>query len=245
MNEKFHVLVADDNRAMTEALRDVLEVKGYDVTVAYDGVEAVDKGREADFDCVLMDIRMPRMGGVEAFKQIKKLSSDTKVILMTAYSVQTLIDEARSEGVLAVLQKPVDMGKIFQIIDGLKDGAGVILVASGEEPHLGRHLTEHGYRVAVSRSASEAVELSCAGGHHAVVLEADILGLTAPDNVVLCRNLDPKCLIILLSAVSGEAAAGASASLQKPFKIKEVIAVLEGLRVEKLRTTLGDELFEL
>ncbi len=104
MNEDFRVLVADDNRTMTEALRDVLEAKGYEVTVAFDGVEAVEKVSEAEFDCVLMDIRMPRMNGVEAFKQIKKLSRETNVILMTAYSVEALIDEARSEGVLAVLQ---------------------------------------------------------------------------------------------------------------------------------------------
>ena len=245
MNEDFRVLVADDNRTMTEALRDVLEVKGYEVTVAFDGVEAVEKVSEAEFDCVLMDIRMPRMNGVEAFKQIKKLSRETNVILMTAYSVEALIDEARSEGVLAVLQKPVDLDKIIRILAGLSDGAGVILVVPEKEPHLARHLSEQGYRVAVSSSPSDAVELSCAGDHHVVILDAHIRGLTGPDSVVLCRQLDRKCMTILLSASSGDTVPGESVSLQKPFKVKDVISLLEGLRARKVRDRMGDELFEI
>src|SRR5438874_1310912 len=124
----FRILVVDDNKSLAEALADVFEAKGYEPTLAFDGVQAIEKIKERHFDCVLMDIRMPRLSGVDAFKEMKKLAPSTPVILMTAYSVQGLIEEARSEGVLAILQKPVALQKILSIVDELK-GISSLLIA--------------------------------------------------------------------------------------------------------------------
>jgi DNA-binding NtrC family response regulator len=75
--------------------------------------------------------------GVDAFKEIKKLSPSTRVILMTAYSVQGLIDEALSEGVLAVLDKPVGVSKVLGLLESLKGESSLLIV--DEKPDPSKH----------------------------------------------------------------------------------------------------------
>ena len=95
MTARPRILLVDDNRSLVEALADVFEAKGYDVTSAYDGAQAVDKVRGAEFDCILMDIRMPKLSGVDAFKEIKKLekSKYDKVAINGFGSAQEAKDE--------------------------------------------------------------------------------------------------------------------------------------------------------
>lgn len=246
MKPTFRILVVDDNRAMTEALADVFETRGYEVDVAFDGIQAIERVKGKSFDCILMDIRMPNMNGVAAFREIKKLAPSTAVILMTAYSVQGLIEEARSEGVLAVIQKPFAVQKILRIVEELQGSASVLIVDSSPESDLTAALEQKGYRVAVATSVSRALELASTGSYDAVLLDLEIQGLTTPDSVVLFRQCDPKCLIILMS-VAGQQDFGtlAYAALQKPFKVSEVVLLLERIRTQKVREKFGDELFEV
>lgn len=231
---------------MTEALSDVLEAKGYDVALAYDGVQAVERVQAQSFDCVLMDIRMPRMSGVDALKVIRKVSPSTAVILMTAYTVQDLIEEARREGVLAVLQKPVAVSKIVRILEELKGGTSALIVDSSLAREIRAGLNGSSFRLVFAANVEEAIHHVSSGSLDAVFLDVEIEGLTAPDALVLFRKCDPKCFLILLSATPPEdSGAGAFATIRKPFKIKEVLGLLERIRARKLGEKLGTDLFEV
>ena len=246
MTNTFKILVVDDNRSLAEALSDVLEAKGYIPSLAFDGVQAVEKVKQERFDCVLMDIRMPRLSGVDAFKEMKKLAPSTPVILMTAYSVQGLIEEARAEGALAILQKPVAPKKIFDIVDELKGVSSVLIADPNPDPALMEGLTAQGARVAVAATAGEAINIAADGTHDAVLLSAEIQGLTSPDSVALFKRCDPKCLIILMSADPQEDHGPyIFAALQKPFKINDVVSLLEKVRARKVQEKLGNKLFEV
>ena len=114
-NERL-LLVVDDERGMRDTLLDILEERGYRVDVAGDGVQALEAiGTEA-YDLVLMDIVMPRMNGVEVLRQLKQMGNDVTVIMMTAYAVQDLIEEALREGVYRVLYKPLDIEEVLRLI---------------------------------------------------------------------------------------------------------------------------------
>ena len=242
----FEILIVDDNHTLAEALADVFEVKGYKPTLAFDGVQAVEKVREKHFDCVLMDIRMPRLSGVDAFKEMKKLAPSTPVILMTAYSVQGLIEEARSEGALAILQKPVAIQKIFGIVEELKGLSSVLIADPSPDPTLVQGLTNQGARVAIATTSREAINIAAEGTYDAVLLNTEIQGLTSPDSIALFRNCDPKCLIILMSADPTEDHGPyIFAALQKPFKINDVVSLLEKVRARKVQDKLGNKLFEV
>lgn len=110
-----HALVVDDDRMLARTLGEILELEGWRVQVATSGVEAVNVAARDDFDVVLMDIRMPGMDGVDAFKAMKASRPDIRVILMTAYTAEERIGEAQREGVLRVLSKPVDVPSLLQL----------------------------------------------------------------------------------------------------------------------------------
>src|SRR5688572_5685786 len=105
-------LVVDDDRMLARTLAEILELEGWSVTQANSGTEAVNLAARQTFDVVLMDVKMPGMDGVDAFKAMKATHPEIRVILMTAYTGEDRIGEARREGVLRVLSKPVDVNKL-------------------------------------------------------------------------------------------------------------------------------------
>ena len=116
MAERAHILVVDDNISLCKSMALVLEHNGYAVTVAIDGLEAMDRVREKHFDVTFMDIKMPVMDGVETYRRIKRIRPDPLVIMMTAYAVENLVDEALKEGAYSVLYKPLDMEKVLRML---------------------------------------------------------------------------------------------------------------------------------
>ena len=83
------ILIADDDAVILLTLSSILERKDYDVTVAMDGVEALERAEETPFEYILMDINMPRMDGIQAYKKIKHLQPDAVVMMMTAERPRT------------------------------------------------------------------------------------------------------------------------------------------------------------
>lgn len=116
------VLVVDDDPGTVETLTDILSAKTYRVTSANSGDAAVEIVRRNGFGAVLMDIVMPGINGVEALKALKPVFPPAKVILMTAYSRHQLVEEARREGALAVLAKPLDIEALLPLLEQAASG---------------------------------------------------------------------------------------------------------------------------
>ena len=114
---KVTMLIVDDDADMTETLADVLTDMGYEVAVAENGYQAIEMVRQNKYDVALMDIKMPGINGVETFKEVKRIRPQTRVIMMTAYSVQDLIQEALKEGAYAVIYKPMDIDKLVSLVE--------------------------------------------------------------------------------------------------------------------------------
>ena len=114
------VLIVDDNSELCETLADILEMAGFDVESAGGGEEGIKRVKERFFDVMLMDIKLSGMNGVDAFKAIKKISPKTRAIMMTAYALEALINEALNECAFAVLYKPFDMDKMLELIERAK-----------------------------------------------------------------------------------------------------------------------------
>ena len=107
----------DDNSELCETLADILEMAGFDVKSAKGGEEGIKRVKERFFDIVLMDIKLPGMNGVGAYKAIKEISPKTRAIMMTAYAVKELIEEALNECAFTVLYKPFEMDKMLDLIE--------------------------------------------------------------------------------------------------------------------------------
>lgn len=119
MSEVKQVLVVDDDTRMTHTLVDILSAKGYQAESANTGEEALNLAQERDFDCVISDIKMPGMNGVELFRAYRDLHPQTPIILMTAYAPGDLLTSEVSESVVAVLRKPFDIDMVITFLSAL------------------------------------------------------------------------------------------------------------------------------
>jgi len=121
-------LVVDDNEAFGENLAEILVDRGHEVRLARDGETALEEVGRGRFDALLTDMRMPRMSGAELVHRIRQLDPGLPAILVTAYSAADDLKTARSEGLLAVLGKPLDMGHLMNLLGSARRNSLVVLV---------------------------------------------------------------------------------------------------------------------
>ena len=116
--KKIRVLMVDDEERFRETTRAILERRGFDVTAVGDGVQAVDAVREDEFDVVILDLKMPRMDGNEALREIKNLRPDIQVIMLTGHGTVESALAGLQDGVFDYLRKPCNVellaGKIHE-----------------------------------------------------------------------------------------------------------------------------------
>ena len=110
------LLVVDDDPGHREMLQTLLRKWGVQVTLAEDGLMAVERVCEAPFDVVLMDVRMARMDGISALKAIKQYNPAVPVVIMTAYSAVESAVEALKAGACDYLIKPLDFDALRQTL---------------------------------------------------------------------------------------------------------------------------------
>jgi len=115
-NDKKVVLVADDERVVRDLLQRVLTEAGYEVVLAETGEQAVECSRTVRLDLVLLDIKMPGMGGVSALRELVKQVPPTHIIMLTAINDPQVAEAALALGALDYLTKPIDLGTLKKII---------------------------------------------------------------------------------------------------------------------------------
>ncbi len=119
LSETGSILFVDDNENMCNSMSMVFEHQGYDTQTAFDGADAVEAVRERAFDLIFMDIKMPKLNGVEALHEIKLVRPEVIVVMMTAYTKDALVSEAFKEGAYVVLNKPFDLEQIIALAERL------------------------------------------------------------------------------------------------------------------------------
>ncbi len=103
---KGKILIVDDDPAIRDACFQVLTRQGYEVELAAFPEEALELFSRFEFDAVLLDLKMPGMGGLELLKHIKEIDPHTEVVIITAYGTVTNAVEAMKSGASDFLQKP-------------------------------------------------------------------------------------------------------------------------------------------
>jgi len=114
------ILVVDDRLEDRETFKDILVSKGYKVTTARDGYEAIELVKKGSFDIIFIDVKMPGIDGVKTFEEVHKIRPDIPVIMVTGYSVEELVKDAIDKGAYACIYKPLDMDKVLKIVEGVK-----------------------------------------------------------------------------------------------------------------------------
>jgi len=116
MVAKGSVLVVDDEINLCRILGAKLAKSGYDVVSVHDGLQAVEKVRESDFDVVLLDLILPKMDGLTALAKIRGMRQALPVIVMTACENAEALEQAKSHGVTAYVNKPFDLDSLVNLV---------------------------------------------------------------------------------------------------------------------------------
>ena len=120
MAKPVSILIVDDDEGMLKTLHYILTDKGYEVETRNNGFEAIELIKKRSFNIVLLDIKMPGMNGVEVLKEIKSLAPETNIMMITAYTMHRLVEEAIKEGAQVIFPKPLDIDKVLSYADELK-----------------------------------------------------------------------------------------------------------------------------
>jgi DNA-binding NtrC family response regulator len=115
---KIRILLVDDEKEYVETLAERLRTRGFHVTEAFSGDEAVEKLKEYNFDVTVLDVKMPGMSGIEALDEIKKLKPLTEVLMLTGHGTIETAIEGMKKGAYDYLLKPCKMDHLLEKING-------------------------------------------------------------------------------------------------------------------------------
>ncbi len=237
------ILIVDDEKNIRKTLADILIDEGYSVSTAATGEEAVELCTKDPHDTILMDVRMPGIGGVEAFRQIRRQKEGVRVILMSAYCVDALKEAALDEGAIAFLSKPLDLEKVISLIDEVKDTA-ILVVEDHEQTAelLHVNLKEQGYRVTIAKSSHDALELVEQIRFDLVFLDANLPSMNGLELYLAIKKITPTAVAILIydtekefEEIAREAVRhNAYTIVRKPLDIDHILDLLEQITSKRI-----------
>lgn len=115
------ILVIDDERSIRNTLKEILEFEKFEVEVAEDGIEGLEKLEKGNFDVVLCDIKMPRMDGIEVLEKIQEKEPDTTVVMISGHGTIDTAVEAIKKGAYDFIAKPLDLNRLLITVRNAMD----------------------------------------------------------------------------------------------------------------------------
>ncbi len=240
---KGKILIVDDQESMRKSTAFILEMEGYEVFTLENGYKAIEKVKEISFDVAFLDIKMPGINGVETFREIKKISPETTVVMMTAYAMEDLIKEALNEGAYACVYKPFEMEKILEIVQNIKKKPMILIVEDdlNNLNFLDTILTEKGYKVVSVDNGREAIKLARRKPVNVVLLDIVMPEMDGLETLKKIKEItgEDSPEVIMMSAyevgdkVKQAMKIGANKFLCKPIDINTLESSIKQLLQEK------------
>jgi len=252
MEKKASVLIVDDNVSLCKTMSFTLEHKGYAVTTAVNGYEAMEKVEDKSFDIIFMDIKMPVMNGVETFKKLKTIRPSATVVMMTAFSVEDLVQEALKEGAFGILYKPFDIEKAVSIINEAKktEQSALILVVDddpGTCVTLKNVLTQRGYKVCTAYTGEEAIATSRNNSHDIIFIDMKLPTINGLETYLAIREIDPRAIVIIMTGYREEMghlveqalSHSVYTCLYKPLDLAKTLDIVDEILARKQKSRLS------
>jgi len=237
MKKPANILVVDDNADLLSTFSLILKRRGYNVDTAEDGVAAVDKFRKHHFDVTLMDVVMPGMNGVEAFRKIKEISPGARVILMTAYYDEAELKKAMNEGVYNTVYKPVDIARLMEILKEAAIGLPILIVDDDADfcRIMARTLELKGYRVVTANSGEEAIDIAREKDLQVAFIDVKMPVMDGMETHRRLREINTDLATVMMTAYRSEVgatvetdkAASVVSCLYKPFDFSKVVSLVK------------------
>jgi two-component system, NtrC family, response regulator HydG len=245
MTKHLRILLTDDNTEFSLNLKDILEIKGYEVFIANDGFSALEFVRHNPVDLVLMDIKMPVMNGVETFKKLKAIVPGIPVIMLTGFAVEELIQESLRNGVYGCLHKPLDFEELFTTIESAVPDSCMILVVDDDKElceNMRDILQQHGYRVSFALDGNEALDKTRKNNYDVLLLDMKLPPVNGLDTFLSIRRIRPDVETIIITGKSQEMGSMIKEALEKkafgymekPIGIDPLLTLIKKIEKQKL-----------
>lgn len=238
MRKPLRILIVDDDHRMARTLMDILNVKGYQADAVFSGEEALRKVKAISYDCVLSDIKMPEIDGVELFREIKAEQPDLPVVLMTAYAGDKLVKEGLKEGAIASLTKPIDIDTMLSFFSSLRKEQVIVIV--DDDPAfckiLGDILKTRNFTVIEIGDPWDLKEVIKDDGRIIVLLDMKLKGIDGLDVLQDIQEQQPNLPVILVTGYREKMAK----SIKKALKISAYTCLYKPLQIEELIRILAE-----
>jgi two-component system, NtrC family, response regulator HydG len=237
MVSKPSILVVDDEPDICANLQDILSEFGYEVDTATSGQSALELVDRKAYDIALLDLKMPGMSGVELYKEIKRRSSGTVAVIISAYASTSSAKEALEAGAWRLLSKPVDVSQVMQCIDEAMNQPLVLLVDDDQElcASLWDILRSQGIRVKLAHNVADASAALENQEYQVAIVD---LKLPGGDGLEVCAEVkekNPQAKTVLITGFRAELDRQAGhlpvvdATCFKPFDVAELLATIRRL----------------
>lgn len=242
------ILVVDDDRRIVKTTCDILKIKGHEPFAAHTGEEGVEKVKADTPDCVLMDIKMPGISGVDAMKRMHEIVPALPVVLISAYATEELMEDAKQAGAYAVLNKPIDFQMILSFLSLLHKEESILVV--DDDPNFCKTikdiLTLRGYRVETENGPQNVLKAMENSYKLVVVLDLKLGGENGLELLQQIRSKYPSKPVVLVTGYRQEMGGsiekarqiGAYTSLYKPFETDSLLNLIDEIRINKLQNIL-------
>jgi len=153
------VLIVDDHPAIRTTMKDVMENEGFETELADSGERALEIYKHSFFDFVLMDMQMPGLKGVEAFRQmLQNEKNHAKFIFISAFSSPELEKDARELGCIEFLQKPIRVEDVVKLIRAkLRTSILIFIENINLQENVIKVVEKEGYTMEKASSIDEAL----------------------------------------------------------------------------------------
>lgn len=239
MQKGHTVMVIDDDNGMRELLSDILTKKGYDVTPAIGGKQALQLITQSKPDLIIVDSSMDGMDGLTFLKQLRSFDAQQAVIMLTAFSEDVIENEAKKLGVNDFLHKSVAIDLFMESVSRFVapkqftqascSTKGFILVVDndpGIRDILKKFLALKNYEVICVESAEKAFTNINEKKPDLILLEINLPGMDGITALKKFKEIDKKLGVIIISGnteveLAKEAIeSGASDYIMKPFNME-------------------------
>jgi len=247
MDQKLHILIVDDDQRMTRTLADIFSIAGCQPVEANSGPHALELARTQAFDCVLTDVRMPGMDGVELHRQLHQILPGLPVILMTAYASDEIIRKGMGEGVVGVFDKPLDISSLLSFFTSLARQRSIVIVDDDTDfcKTLGDILQQRSFNVLQITDPHADVDLMTAEAQ-VVLLDMKLNGINGLDLLKQIRQRYPELPVLMVTGYRQEMTAAIQAALEinaftclyKPLEIPALLQTLANLQLKRLRKVI-------
>jgi DNA-binding NtrC family response regulator len=117
LNDKVSILIVDDEPSVGDALRLVLESRGYEVVLVTKGMEGIDQARQRRFGFSVVDLFLTDISGFQVIEDIHKHQPEVPIVLITAHGSPQVFEEAKKLGAIGALGKPFAPAELLEVID--------------------------------------------------------------------------------------------------------------------------------